>query len=36
MKLSILTVQPGCVENVLSSYFQCREVAHKANIEAAI
>ena len=36
MELSIQTVQPGCAENILSSNFVCREVAHNANIEAVI
>ena len=36
MELSIPTVQPGCVENVFSSDFECRQVAHKVNIQAVI
>ena len=35
-ELSIPTVQPGCAENVLSSKFEYRQVARKANIEAVI
>ena len=35
-ELSIPTVQPGCALNVLSFNFECREVAHKANVEAVI
>ena len=36
VELSIPTAQSGCAENVLSFNFECRQVAHNANIEAVI